>query len=377
MRTYIEDTSIEARIAEIEWKAGRLREAMARKGWAAVIINKSQNFAWITAGCSNIVTRYAEAGICSIMITRDRRYFLCNNIETQRMLDEERLEELGFEALTTMWYEDMTVARIKSVIGDGRYASDIALKGAEDANSVVLDMEYVLCSNEIGRYQELGRKFIDVIEPFMLTIKQGEVEEAAAGRLGARMWENGLDPVLYLVAGDERIKKYRHCIPTKNRIDKVVLVSCNCRYKGLITKITRMLYFGKAPEELMEQYRKNIEIENRMIAMTRPGVDDKDIFDSAKRFYEEAGYPDMWKLHHQGGPQSYNNGFYLMNDEVHRVVKLNECYGYNPSITGTKTEDCFIVGEDGPLFITSPKLFPKLESNIDGINFVRPGLLEL
>jgi len=97
----------------------------------------------------------------------------------------------------------------------------------------------------------------------------------------------------------------------------------------------------------------------------------------SKKLYADAGYPEMWRVHHQGGPQSYTNGFYLMTQDRHEVVRLNQCYGYNPSITGTKTEDGFIVTEDGPLFITFPVTFPALKSTINGVEYVRPGILEI
>jgi Xaa-Pro dipeptidase len=377
MKQYMENTSIPARIAEIEWKVARLRERMTEKGLDAILINKSENFAWITAGGDNIVTRYTENGICTIMITKDARYFICNNVETLRMIEEELLPDLGFEALTMMWFENKTQELIRGVIGGGKYASDNGIPDSVNANEVILVLERVLCENEIGRYLQLGKIYSPVIESYMTTIKPGDTEVAIAGRLGVKMWENGLEPVLYLVASDERILKYRHPVPTNKRVENVLMISCNARYKGLITKITRMMYFGKAPAELLEQYQKNIVIENRMVAMTRPGVSDKDIFDSAKRFYAEAGYPEMWQMHHQGGPESYTNGFYLMSDDVHEVVRLHQCYGYNPSITGTKTEDGFIVDEEGPIFLTYPVIFPKLASEIDGIHYVRPGMLEV
>ena len=80
MKQYVMDMSIAGRRAEIEAKVADLRADMKAQGWDAIYISKSEHFAWITAGGDNIVTRYSEGGICAIVITADKRYFICNNI---------------------------------------------------------------------------------------------------------------------------------------------------------------------------------------------------------------------------------------------------------------------------------------------------------
>lgn len=378
MKKYQQDLSISARFAEIEGKVDALRQVMQDQNLKGFYVSKQEHFAWITAGGDNIVTRFVEDGICAIFITLDARYFICNNIETQRMIDEEYLDQLGFEERSMWWFENRTMEFINDLIGsDGAFAADISLDRAIDGNAVLKKLEMVLTENEIGRYVHLGDVFSNTIESFMQTISPGDTEMEIAGRLGAKMWENGIDPVLFLIAADERIYKYRHPIPTENKLEKLLMISCNARYKGLVTKITRMLHVGPIPAEFQEQYQQTINIENAMAAATKPGVDDLVPFNIAKEMYAEYGYPEMWKVHHQGGPQSYTNGFYLITSTTHNVIQLHQCYGYNPSITGTKTEDGFVVTEDGPLFITYPVVFPELKSEIDGMTYSRPGILEI
>ena len=192
MKTYTEDMSIGARKAEIDTKLAKLRSTMQKEGLAGVLVNKSNHFAWITAGGDNIVTRYSEGGICTIFVTRDKAYYICTNIETQRMIDEEFLDRLGFEARTMQWYEDMTMKIVKDIVGNEKVASDNGLPGTADANPMLLQFERVLCENEIGRYLHMGKVFSETIEAYMKTIRPGDTEIAIAGRLGAKMWENGL-----------------------------------------------------------------------------------------------------------------------------------------------------------------------------------------
>ena len=143
----------------------------------------------------------------------------------------------------------------------------------------------------------------------------------------------------------------------------------------MITKITRFVCFGEPTKEYYKQYEDTVEIENRMIEATKIGIDNLVPYQVGLDAYEELGYHEMWKNHHQGGPQGYTNGYYLVTPDMHEIVQPNQCYCYNPSITGTKTEDAFIVTEDGPLMITKPISFPKLISTINGVDIERPGFL--
>jgi Xaa-Pro dipeptidase len=255
MKQYDQDLSIKARSSEIEEKVAKLRGIMQEKKLDGIYISKQEHFAWITAGGDSIVTRFVEDGICAIFITKEGKYFICNNIETQRMIDEEYLDQLGFEGKEMWWFENRTMEIIKELISDkGLFAADVPLEGAIDANPIIRSLEKILCNNEIGRYVHLGRVFSKTIESFMTTIKQGDSEIEIAGRLGARMWENGLEPVLLLIAADDRIYHYRHPIPTAKKLQKLLMISCNARYKGLVTKITRMLQIGKVSQDLQEQY---------------------------------------------------------------------------------------------------------------------------
>ena len=376
-KVYKEDTSIAGRKAEIDIKVKRVTDALEKRGLDALYIGKQEAFAWITAGGDNIITRYVEDGVTAILITKDgARYAITNAIEYPRVLEEEKLDQLGFEVMTQPWYENHNAEYVRKIIGEkGTYASDVAMPGAEDANAMISEMQYSLVDNEIARYLWLGETYSAALESVLAEVRPGDMERDIVGRINNALWKLGIDTVLYLVAGDERIYKYRHCIPTENRIQKYMMVSCNARYKGLITKTTRFVHFGQPDEKLLKQYADTVEIENRMIAATKAGVDDLDVQNVGIAAYEELGYHEMWKVHHQGGPQGYSNGYYLVTKERHGIVQPNQCYCYNPSITGTKTEDAFIVSEDGPLMITKPITFPKMVSTVGGIQFERPGIL--
>lgn len=376
MKTYLEDKSIIGRKQEIAIKVDRLCEAMAKDGLDAVIINKSNNFSWITAGASNIITRYCEEGVTAIVITKEGgKYILANNIEYPRIVMEEHIQELGFEIKSQYWYEDHWLDYVKEIVGAGKYGADVKFPGAADANGLISRCQYSLTDNDIARYLYLGETFSRALEEVLSQVRPGDVELDIVGRINAALWKYDIDPVLYLVAGDERIKNFRHCIPTDHKIGKRMMVSCNGRYKGLVTKTTRFVSFGDPGEAFLKQYEATLDIENQMMAATTIGTDDIVPHRLAKELYAQKGYPEMWKVHHQGGPQGYSNGYYLVTEENHGIIQENQCYCYNPSITGTKTEDGFIVTKEGPIMVTRPVLFPCIEAAVNGVNVKRPGVL--
>jgi hypothetical protein len=45
-------------------------------------------------------------------------------------------------------------------------------------------------------------------------------------------------------------------------------------------------------------------------------------------------------------------------------------------MSGTKSEDGFIAQKEGFVFITKPVLFPTLEIRVEGIDFIKPNILE-
>ena len=64
-----------------------------------------------------------------------------------------------------------------------------------------------------------------------------------------------------------------------------------------------------------------------------------------------------------------------VNASTTELVQENQAFCWNPSITGTKSEDCFIATRNGPLMISNPVIFPVLRMEVEGIEFTRPAIL--
>lgn len=374
---YFEDTSLSVRREEIDIKVKRITDFLEKEGLNALYLTRQANFSWITAGGNNVVTICTEDGVAAILITKDGdRYCITNVVEAQKMIEEEQLEELGFKVLSQAWNENKNADYIRQYAGDlSKVGSDIYFEDTQMVQDKIAPLRWSLTWSEICRYQTLGDVMSEAMEEYLATVKPGMTEYEVTAGMAHALWPHQIGQTLFLVASDERIDKHRHAVPTNKKIEKVLMVSCNGRYKGLITTTTRMVCFGEPSKELAYQHAKNIEIECRMIAATRPGVDELVPQQVGKAGYEEFGWGADYYKHYQGGPQGYYNREYSVHEGMHNKTMINECYCYNPAIDGTKTEDAFIAMEDGPLFITKPKSFPKVTHTIDGFTMERPGLL--
>lgn len=363
------------RSKETQIKLERVRTFLQEQDLSGVLIKKQPNFSWLTAGGLNMVGIATEVGMTSILVTRTDHYVIANRIEAARMMEEEGLKELGFKLLTHEWFDDKEISLVREVLGQAPVGCDIHLEGLRHIDPHIKRLRYSLTDAEIERYLFLGARTSYAIESVLSQVKPGDSEAEITGRLSEELWKDRIDPTAYMAAADERARLYRHPIPTLNRVQKYLMLCVNARYKGLITTITRFLHFGQIPRELARQYEDNVDIECLMIAKTTVGQEMNIPFLAGLKRYDELGYPNEWMLHHQGGAMGYSSRDIKVCASTTEPVQENQAFCWNPSITGTKSEDGFIATPNGPLMISNPVIFPVLRMEVEGIEFSRPAIL--
>ncbi len=361
---------------EIKEKEKRVREFLQSKGLKALLLKRQANFCWMTGGGLNLVGIATELGATSLLITEDSKFVITNNIEAPRMIEEEGLEKQGFLVKTFPWHEDQEASIIKELTGDSPFGSDVPFSNAMTLTEEIARLRYPLTPEELKRYRWLGKKVSSALEKTMMKAKKGEKESAAVGRLCRELWKDRIDPITLMSAADERIAKFRHPIPTEKRVEKFLMVSVNARKWGLIVSLTRFVHFGKLPAELREKYEANVLIDCTMMAHTRPGIPAREVLQKGIDAYQGKGYPEEWKLHHQGGSIGYTGRDYRTNLNTPDIIRENQAFTWNPSLTGTKSEDTILSTSKGPVMITYPILYPTLSVEVGGISFTRPHILE-
>jgi hypothetical protein len=136
------------------------------------------------------------------------------------------------------------------------------------------------------------------------------------------------------------------------------------------------VHFGRVPDDLKEKYRANVFIDCVFMAATKPGVPARQVLQRGVEAYQEKGFPEEWKLHHQGGSIGYTGRDYRTSFNTQDMIQENQAFTWNPSLTGTKSEDTILASSKGVEMITRPMSYPTLAMTVDGIFFVRPDILE-
>jgi antitoxin VapB len=157
--------------------------------------------------------------------------------------------------------------------------------------------------------------------------------------------------------------------------DYVMLVLCGRKY-GLVCSLTRLVYFGPLPDELQRKSEAVAQIDAAFITATRPGKSLRQVFEQAQAKYAEVGFADEWQLHHQGGPASYNPREAIATPTTEFIIAAGQAYAWNPSITGTKSEDTILVNEDGFDIMSEIPGWPSFSIEVDGVHIPRPAILE-
>ena len=366
----------EGRLTEIREKEKRVRGFLKAKGLRGLLLKRQANFSWMTCGGLNLVGMTTEMGATSLLITEDSKFAISNNIESPRMIGEEELEKQGFAVRSYPWYDERETSVVKELVGEGAVASDVPFPNAVVMAEEIARLRYSLTPEELVRYRWLGEKVSVGLEKTLMETRRGEKESEVVARLCSESWKDRIDPITLMAAADDRVSKFRHCIPTERKVDKYLMVSVNARKWGLIVSLTRFVHFGKAPEELRRKYEANVFIDCTFMVNTHPGIPAKDVLQKGIDAYNAKGFPEEWKLHHQGGSIGYAGRDYRTNFNTPDVVQENQAFTWNPSITGTKSEDTIVATSRGPELITRPILYPTVRMEVDGMTFIRPAILE-
>src|SRR5687768_5544510 len=245
------------RSAETAEKVGRVERMLAARKLGGVLIGAQHNFSWLTAGGSNGIDMSREPGAGALLVREDgRRFVLASRIEMPRLLEEE-LAGLDFEPSEFGWEEEKASAtfladRARALLAEGSALGSDLPAGPDAAvvEGALAACRYKLTPPELERFRELGRDAGEAVGRVIKSVEVGATEHEVARRAADALAEVGARAVVNLVAADERIKKFRHPVPTALRWEKTLMLVVCARRGGLIVSLTRIVSAGEVPAEL-------------------------------------------------------------------------------------------------------------------------------
>jgi Xaa-Pro aminopeptidase len=326
----------------------RLTALMERLGLSALALRRSANFAWYTGGADNRVDHSSPFGLADVVVTPHRDYILTSNIEAQRMREE---QVTGIEVVEYPWY-DTAGAALNDLAEGGPLGTDFPWDTGTDVAREVASLRIVLDPDAIERYRQVGANAAAAVAEVAQSLAPGTDEWEITASLEMACRRRGLFSPVAMAAGDDRISRYRHPIPHGAACHRRVMLVLCAERGGLYANLTTFVHFEEPESEWRWRFEACETILRRMREATRPGRTLSEVFADCQRFYAEAGFPDEWQLHHQGGITGYATREVIATPHTTLTIQPNTAFAWNPSITGAKAEETFVLTESSAQVLT-------------------------
>ena len=370
------EETLDARRLEVATKLAGARELMAHAGVTALQLTSTASTAWLTAGAATYVDESVDGAACSVLVTSTDAYILTDPIEAPRLRDEERLDALGWTLIEEPWYArgaalQRLIAGRRMALEDQPLTVDTAFWSALRWRRATLD------ASEQARLRAGARLAAAAVDAVARALRPGLTEREVAGQLAAACRRHGGTAIVTLVGADERIFRYRHPLATDRVIEHYAMLVLCCRYRGLVTALTRSVYFGQLPDDLRATARAVARIDARMLAGTQQDRTLAGIFALARAAYADEGHPRALEEHHQGGPVGYLSREALATPSSDWRITTGQAFAWNPSLRGAKSEDTILLGERGVEILSAIEGWPVINVQTPDGTFARPAILEV
>lgn len=323
-----------------------LRALLDRRGDAAAFLTTRRNFAWLTAGGTGHVVQSSEASIAGVLVTQEAAVVITQNIEVGRLVDEE-LTGLGLEIVSVPWWEP-----------DAMEAEVARRLASRDRPAVDADLEPELCLvrsvlSPLDRHRmaELGRLAGGAVDATLAMVQPGMTEDEVVAALLSRL--PGVRAPVVLAAADERIAHYRHPLPTETPIRSRLMLVLVAERWGLHVALTRFRELTTPAPDLARRIEAVGNVQTAMHSASRPGATFGDVVAAARAAYADAGFPEEWRDHHQGGSIGYQPRERVALPGDTTVIEAAMALAWNPSIAGVKAEDTIVIVDGGARTVTA------------------------
>ena len=324
---------------EIVDKLAVMRRWLAASGAVALRLRSVDWFAWATGGASNAVLLAQETGVAELLITAADAYVLTDEIEAQRLQEEE--VGAGWTWQIVPWAQpgarEHFVAR---VAGGGMLLSDRPAPHEQSLPDEARAERFVLHATEHQRYREVGRLAAAAMSEALHIARPHWSEYELAGAGARALWTRGLHPALVLAAGESRLSRYRHPLPSAAPLGRCAMLVFCARQFGLYANLTRFVSFepqsGPHDDAIMA-------LEAAALNECRDGRPLSAIYQALAGAYAQMGQPDAIHEHHQGGITGYLARELLATADTRLPIRNGMALAFNPSLRGSKIEDTFLL----------------------------------
>ena len=334
-----------------------LRDLMKAKGFDAFVLRRNPNLAWAIAGRAHVPTTI-DMACFDLIITQDSATAITNVIEAPRLIAEELPSEVTVQ--TVKWSEGRDpLLPTGPKVGSDQPGADRIDLGVE-----VEMIRASLIESDLSRFQEICVDAAVALGNAMKQVERTDREIDVAGLISHSLWQADLEVAFLGVAGEERVHKFRHPLPTTAVVGNRVSASICAKRKGLIASVTRIVTFGSVSDQMVSDYTSIFKVEATLLDATIVGKPFSDPINSAIAAYSANGFDgDEWNKHHQGGPTGYLPRDWPANQGSARLIASNQPIAWNPTGKGWKAEDTVVATVSGVKMLSNDPDWPAFEVN--------------
>jgi len=334
-----------------------LRELMKEKGLDAFVLRRNPNLAWAIAGRSHVPTTI-DMACFDLIITQDDATAVTNVVEAPRLIAEELPAEVSVK--TIKWSE----GRDPLLPTGSKVGSDQSGGDRIDLSVEVEMIRASLIDSDLARFTEICVDAAVALGNAMKQVESSDREIDVAGLITHSLWQADLEIAFLGVAGEERVHKFRHPLPTDAVVGNRVSASICAKRKGLIASVTRIVTFGSVSDQMVSDYTSIFKVEAALLDATVVSAPFSDPINAAIAAYPANGFDaDEWTKHHQGGPTGFLPRDWPANQGSARLIASNQPIAWNPTGKGWKAEDTIIATDSGVKLLTNDPDWPSFEVN--------------
>jgi antitoxin VapB len=328
---------------------------MKEKGLDSFVLRRNPNLAWAIAGRAHVPTTI-DMACFDLIITQDSATAITNVVEAPRLIAEELPSEVTVKSIKWSEGRDSLLPTGPKVGSDQPGADRIDL-GVE-----VEMIRASLIESDLVRFKEICVDAAVALGNAMKQVESSDREIDVAGLITHSLWQANLEIAFLGVAGQDRVHKFRHPLPTDAVVGNRVSASICAKRKGLIASITRIVTFGEVTDQMVADYTSIFKVEAALLDATVVGAPFSDPINAAIAAYPANGFDaDEWTKHHQGGPTGFLPRDWPANQSSTRLIAENQPIAWNPTGKGWKAEDTILATSSGIKVLSVDTDWPSFE----------------
>jgi Xaa-Pro aminopeptidase len=340
----------DARAAEVAAKLALLRETLDQPAdgppRGAIRLRGLDWFSWVTAGGDATLLLAADTGPAEVLVTRDDAVILTDEIEGERLRQEQ--VPPGFTFHMAPWAEvELRETYVLGAAGGGAVLTDRPNHVDQPLPGSLRLRRMVLNEHEQERYRALGREAAAAVSEVLYAARPDWTEFQLAAAAAQALWSRGIQPAGVLAGGARRQSLFCHAPPSHERLGHCASLQVSARRHGLHANLTRSVSFGTVPAQLIIEQTELLQVEATGLDAVRPGNSLAAVYHALEAAYRHVNRPDAIRSNHQGGITGYAAREIIATPSTATGLETGMAFAFKPGFSGITIEDTFLLGPAG------------------------------